>query len=319
MIPLHLITGLLGSGKTTLLRQLIRQKPLNEQWGILINDFGAFGIDAALVPDNQVVEISGGCLCCSAQLSLQHGLNRLLRQRPHRIFIESSGVSHPQSLALALSGLSNTRLATIIGVVTPMQLTPERWQRSEQLRTLVPLSDHLIVNKIDLATPEALNQTRHLLQGLPEPLHWQETEHGKAQLEPLLEPINRPLRLFPPSHHLTQCDLDHTPQLPGLLEAQVAQDDAVLAIGYRFKSTALFNRAQINKTLPALSITRAKGLLRTGMAWNLLQFSNGQVVWQPHGWRQDSRLIVFWPVETDKTDITRFEHHLATGITLKEP
>ena len=65
-IPTHLIAGPLGAGKTSLIRQLLTQKPADERWAVLVNEFGQIGLDAALLgPDTDGVtmaEIPGGCL-----------------------------------------------------------------------------------------------------------------------------------------------------------------------------------------------------------------------------------------------------------------
>ncbi len=59
---------ILGTGKTSAIRSLIAQKPQEEQWLIIVNEFGEIGIDGAVLSDNgiPVAEISGGCLCCTA-------------------------------------------------------------------------------------------------------------------------------------------------------------------------------------------------------------------------------------------------------------
>src|SRR5690554_6935809 len=65
-VPVHLITGFLGSGKSTLIHALIAQKPADERWAILVNEFGQVGIDQAMFEsrDDLVVKgIPGGCLC----------------------------------------------------------------------------------------------------------------------------------------------------------------------------------------------------------------------------------------------------------------
>lgn len=107
-VPTHLIAGPLGSGKTTLLRHLMEQRPDNERWAILINEFGQVGIDAALLQTSasgvQIAEIPGGCLCCVNGVPFQIGLGRLLRRvNPHRLFIETSGLGHSQTLLLQLA------------------------------------------------------------------------------------------------------------------------------------------------------------------------------------------------------------------------
>ena len=65
-IPTNLITGFLGVGKTTAIRHLISQKPPDERWAVLVNEFGEVGIDGAIIEAAgtdgvSVSEIAGGC------------------------------------------------------------------------------------------------------------------------------------------------------------------------------------------------------------------------------------------------------------------
>ena len=48
-IPTHLIAGPLGAGKTSLLQNLLAQRPADERWAVLINEFGQLGLDRALL------------------------------------------------------------------------------------------------------------------------------------------------------------------------------------------------------------------------------------------------------------------------------
>ncbi|HAB24111.1 MAG TPA: hypothetical protein DCE30_04935, partial [Pantoea sp.] len=106
MTRVNLITGFLGSGKTTLLRHLLARKPAQENWAILVNEFGEIGIDGALLRDSGAAlkEIPGGCMCCVNGLPMQVGLNMLLKQhRPDRLLIEPTGLGHPRQLLEMLS------------------------------------------------------------------------------------------------------------------------------------------------------------------------------------------------------------------------
>jgi G3E family GTPase len=44
-IPVNLITGYLGVGKTTAIVNLLKEKPEDEKWAVLVNDFGEVSID----------------------------------------------------------------------------------------------------------------------------------------------------------------------------------------------------------------------------------------------------------------------------------
>ncbi|CAI3811236.1 hypothetical protein GLGCALEP_06500 [Pseudomonas sp. MM221] len=106
-IPTHVIAGPLGAGKTTLIRHLLAQRPNNERWAVLINEFGLVGLDAALLSRDEdgiaIGEVAGGCLCCVNGMPFQVGLGRLLRKsRPDRLFIEPSGLGHPLQLLAQL-------------------------------------------------------------------------------------------------------------------------------------------------------------------------------------------------------------------------
>src|SRR5690625_4717360 len=100
-IPIVLLTGFLGSGKTTLLNRLIHQ-PEFAECAVIINEFGAIGLDQALVADRSddqdIQLLDSGCLCCLSSTYVQTVLislyYRRLRQKiPYfkRILIETSG------------------------------------------------------------------------------------------------------------------------------------------------------------------------------------------------------------------------------------
>lgn len=102
-IPTHVIAGPLGAGKTSLIQHLLAQRPANERWAVLINEFGQIGLDAALLTRDDdgiaLAEVAGGCLCCVNGAPFQVGLGRLLRKaKPDRLFIEPSGLGHPAQL-----------------------------------------------------------------------------------------------------------------------------------------------------------------------------------------------------------------------------
>lgn len=97
--PILVVGGFLGSGKTTLVRRLLAEAQREGvKLAVISNEFGELGIDAALLGAGQgaMVELSGGCVCCSLSNELIATLEMLrTTAHPDRIVIETSGLALP--------------------------------------------------------------------------------------------------------------------------------------------------------------------------------------------------------------------------------
>src|SRR6266480_2802533 len=102
-IPVTIVTGFLGAGKTTLVRRFLAT-PEGTGTAVIINEFGAVGIDDALVrgSTDDVTLLGNGCVCCTTRTDLQLALRRLVAERERgtiltfgRIVIETSGLADP--------------------------------------------------------------------------------------------------------------------------------------------------------------------------------------------------------------------------------
>ncbi|HEX9071300.1 MAG TPA: GTP-binding protein, partial [Pseudolabrys sp.] len=100
-MPVTVITGFLGAGKTTLLKRFLAT-PEGQGTAVVVNEFGATGIDDALVHSSadETVLLGNGCLCCIARSDLQQALRRMVVERERgefpdfrRIVIETSGLA----------------------------------------------------------------------------------------------------------------------------------------------------------------------------------------------------------------------------------
>ena len=110
MIPVSVITGFLGSGKTTLLARLLRD-PAMARTAVIINEFGAVGLDHELVEtsDESFIQLSNGCLCCNVRSDLVLTLGDLAARRAagtvppfERVVIETTGLADPAPILHAL-------------------------------------------------------------------------------------------------------------------------------------------------------------------------------------------------------------------------
>lgn len=100
-----LITGFLGAGKTTLIREQL--KTAGARVAVLVNEFGELGVDGALIRaagDVEVLELPGGCICCSQKEGLVQSVAALARGlAPNLLLIEPSGIAETSELLRLLA------------------------------------------------------------------------------------------------------------------------------------------------------------------------------------------------------------------------
>ena len=96
-IPVTIITGFLGSGKTTTMNHILTNRQ-NLKVAVLVNKFGDINIDSQLLVsiDQDMVQLSNGCICCTINASLIDAVNKVLeRQDIDYIAIETTGLAEP--------------------------------------------------------------------------------------------------------------------------------------------------------------------------------------------------------------------------------
>lgn len=170
-VPVWVVTGPLGCGKTTILAHLMADKPPDERWVVLLNEFTDAGIDALTVAAAaqgayDVRLVPGGCLCCAGEADFRRTLQELLAPEgnpPARILVEPSGIGHPAGIVeelLAHQAAGRLTLEGVLGLVDAAALPPESPpspttsldERSELARASAEIADVLALAKADLAT-----------------------------------------------------------------------------------------------------------------------------------------------------------------------
>lgn len=305
-IPTHLIAGPLGAGKTSLIRHLLSQRPADERWAVLINEFGQIGLDAALLSTDDsgvsMGEVAGGCLCCVNGAPFQVGLGRLLRKaRPDRLFIEPSGLGHPAQL------LRQLRAAPWLGVlsVQPAVLVLDAQALADGIA--LPAAQEqalgdaglLVLNKA-----AAVDEQKRLwiTSRLPEvPLLW--TEHAVVALSDLprgtTEPVgNQPVDKLVPNGPPPVSAVWTDQSLPLCTYQQLEEG---WSIGWRFHPQQRLDCSRLAQFLQGLNWRRAKMVVHGEEGWCSANALDGQPLeWQDSAWRRDSRIELIFDQAGDQ-------------------
>jgi cobalamin biosynthesis protein CobW len=259
-IPVLVVSGFLGAGKTTLVRHLLHDaQRTGVRVAVVSNEFGALGIDKALLGEGEeaYVELEGGCVCCQLSDTLLDTLQMLWeRVRPDRIIVETSGVALPFDTQLNLwrepvSAWVDDDMAVV--VVNAEQLMEGR-DLEGTFEDQVSAADLLLLNKVDLIPPEALSQVEVLLQHLAPETPTVRSIQGSVD----------PAVLFPPDPAGIRSQRRTTPSEPpphqhDMFHAQeISIEDGI-------------EPDVLSERLRRLGTLRAKGFVQTSQGLRLVQ------------------------------------------------
>jgi putative photosynthetic complex assembly protein 2 len=188
----EVIAGFLGAGKTTFVRRLLASADPGVRTVVLVNDFGAVGIDGSLLNGRgaDVVELPNGCICCSLRSDLGRQIRETVaRFAPERLLIEPSGVAEVTTLLRVLSkpdladAIKSVSVYTLIDAGGFLQTYARMPEYFNAQANIAPV---LIVNKADLATPAELQTVEQTLRSLNPAARIVQARYGVvAEAEPL--------------------------------------------------------------------------------------------------------------------------------------
>lgn len=178
LIPVSVLTGFLGSGKTTVLNRLVRD-PMMSRALVIINEFGAISLDHDLVSrstEDLVVEMMGGCLCCT----VRGDLLRTLRDAPSRfardgkcgfdrLVIETTGLADPAPILHTLMTDQHLQsLYRLDGVITTVDAATGMATLDAQEESVkqAAVADRLLLTKTDIASDSDIEALEARLRAL---------------------------------------------------------------------------------------------------------------------------------------------------------
>ena len=160
-VPVTLLTGFLGAGKTTLLNRLLAD-PDSPPTAVVVNEFGALGIDGRLVvgASEEVVELRNGCICCEVREDLRRTVSDLLDRRERRfgarpferIVVETSGLATPGPLLQTFRLDARLAEASVVdGVVVMVHAgrVQEQLTRHPEVAAQLACADLVVLNHLD--------------------------------------------------------------------------------------------------------------------------------------------------------------------------
>ncbi|NJR38074.1 MAG: GTP-binding protein [Leptolyngbyaceae cyanobacterium CSU_1_4] len=189
-MPVTIITGFLGSGKTTLLNHILSNQE-GIKTAVLVNEFGEIGIDNELLittenSDENMVELSNGCICCTINNDLMEAVYRVLERsdKIDYLVVETTGLADPLPVALTFLGTELrdlTRLDSIVTLVDAENYSVDLFN-SEAAYNQILYGDIILLNKTDLVDEADLDSLEVKIRDIKEGARILRTTQSKVPL-----------------------------------------------------------------------------------------------------------------------------------------
>jgi len=223
LIPVTILTGFLGSGKTTLLKHILTERH-GKKIAVIENEFGEENIDNdILVQDSQeqIVQMSNGCVCCTIRGDLVEALNQLWEERKSkkiafdRVVIETTGVANPGPVAQTFfidDDIANHYVLDAVVTLVDAKHGQKQLSEHEEVQRQVGFADRIFITKADLATETEIASLKNRLMHMNPRAPIETITRGVVPLDAVLDlrgfNLNAKLDIDP--HFLEEEDHDHS-------------------------------------------------------------------------------------------------------------
>jgi len=265
-MPVTIITGFLGSGKTTLLNQILKNKD-NLKVAVLVNEFGDIDIDSQLLVslDEDMVELSNGCICCTINEGLVDAVYRVLSRsdRVDYMVIETTGVADPLPIILTFLGTEFrdlTRLDSIITMVDSETFTPEHFN-SEAALNQIAYGDIILLNKTDLVPEAQAHSLEKYIRSVKNQARILRSQYGNVPLSLILDVELSQPESYPKTSNHDPHQHDHHQHEHHHHHSHHLENDGFMSISFQSDRPFLVDKFQeFLDELPE-DVFRAKGII----------------------------------------------------------
>ena len=296
--PVNIITGFLGAGKTTAIIHLLKQKRKEEKWAVIINEFGKVSIDfmtlSPLIGTNEnIYEISGGCICCSAQSYFQEDLEKITKEATYdRILIEPSGLGGIEMVTEIIKNQEELQLQAVICMVAATALTDQRMKINPIFRSQLSNSDIILLNKCDLVSEKEHTNLLAKIRGkYPDKNYYGKIFQGEIDPEIL---------------QLESTEKEDTPIFynPSFTKNELSATNYYQQ-SISFAQNCIFSIDElVTEIRKQTSIIRAKAYIRLEQGWYLFNYSMGEFDLVPCSEKSENTLLIIMESGIEKESIS---------------
>ena len=198
LIPATILTGFLGSGKTTLLKRVLGEAH-GQKIAVIENEFGEENVDTDILvseTQEQIIQMSNGCVCCSIREDLRATLQMLAAKRRkgllqfERVIIETTGLADPGPVAQTFfmdDEVAESFLLDSIITLVDAKHGQKQLDDRQEARRQIGFADQIFISKADLVSPQELDALQHRIKHM-NPRAPQKTVHfGEVALSEVLD------------------------------------------------------------------------------------------------------------------------------------